>query len=150
VNPAVKYGTAIVLAHLLVNIVHGAAHRELHVELRPAAMLFVIGVILLCPLIAMVLLWVSQEPLGLALLALSMAASLIFGLTSILQLWAQELNKKLCQAQRILRQQPFPALAVDCRITTIPGADFCFGIGTDLKEAEVSLKHQEELRKASR
>ncbi len=80
VNPAVKYGTAIVLAHLLVNIVHGAAHRELHVELRPAAMLFVIGVILLCPLIAMVLLWVSQEPLGLALLALSMAASLIFGL----------------------------------------------------------------------
>ena len=55
VNPAVKYGTAIVLAHLLVNIVHGAAHRELHVELRPAAMLFVIGVILLCPLIAMVL-----------------------------------------------------------------------------------------------
>jgi GGDEF domain-containing protein len=62
----------------------------------------------------------------------------------------QDLNNKLSQAQRILRNQPFPALAVDGRITTIPGADFCFGIGTDLKEAEVSLKHQKELRKASR
>ena len=62
----------------------------------------------------------------------------------------QDLNNKLTKAQRILRQQPFPALAVDGRITTIPGADFCFGIGTDLKEAEVSLKHQKELRKNSR
>jgi GGDEF domain-containing protein len=63
----------------------------------------------------------------------------------------QDLNDKLSQAQRILRQEPFPVLAVDGgRITTIPGADFCFGIGTDLKEAEVSLKRQKELRKASR
>jgi GGDEF domain-containing protein len=62
----------------------------------------------------------------------------------------QELNNKLSQAQRILRQGPFPVLAMDGRITTIPGADFCFGIGTDLKEAEVSLKHQKELRKSSR
>ncbi len=77
---AVKYGTAIVLAHLAVNIIHGAAHHELHVELGPEATIFVIGVILLCPLIAMVLLWASQERLGLVLLALSMAASLIFGL----------------------------------------------------------------------
>jgi GGDEF domain-containing protein len=63
----------------------------------------------------------------------------------------QDLNDTLSQAQRILRQEPFPVLAVDGgRITTIPGADFCFGIGTDLKEAEVSLKRQKELRKASR
>ena len=63
----------------------------------------------------------------------------------------QDLNSKLSLAQRILRQEPFPVLAVDGgRITTLPGADFCFGIGTDLKEAEVSLKRQKELRKASR
>ncbi len=68
------------LAHLVVNIIHGATHRELHVELGPAAMLFVIGVILLCPLFAMVLLWASQRRLGLVLLILSMAASLVFGL----------------------------------------------------------------------
>jgi GGDEF domain-containing protein len=62
----------------------------------------------------------------------------------------QDLNNRLSKAQRILRQQPFPAVAVDGRITTIAGADFCFGIGIDLREAEVSLKHQKELWKASR
>jgi len=64
----------------MVNIIHGAAHRELAVALRPTAMLFVIGVILLCPLLAMVLLWASQKRLGLVILTLSMAASLVFGL----------------------------------------------------------------------
>jgi GGDEF domain-containing protein len=62
----------------------------------------------------------------------------------------QDLNNMLSQAQGILRQQPFAVLGVDSRIATIPGADFCFGIGTDLKEAEVSLKRQKELYKASR
>ncbi len=62
----------------------------------------------------------------------------------------QELNSKLSQAQHILRQQPFPVVAVDGRITTIPGADFCFGIGTNVQEAERSLKHQKELGKISR
>jgi len=80
VNRAVKYGTALVLVHLMVNIIHGAAHRELGVELGPAAMLFVIGAILLCPLYAMVLLWASQKRLGLVILTLSMAASLVFGI----------------------------------------------------------------------
>ncbi len=80
VNRAVKYGTAVVLAHLVVNIIHGAAHRELHVELGPAAMLFVVSVILLCPLIAIIRLWASKRRLGLVLLALSMVASLVFGL----------------------------------------------------------------------
>ncbi len=62
----------------------------------------------------------------------------------------QELNQKLSQAQRILRQQPFPVVSVQSRIAVIESADFCFGIGTDLKEAEVSLKRQKELQKASR
>jgi hypothetical protein len=80
VNRAISYGTAIVLVHVLVNIVHGVAHRELHIGLGPAAMLFVIGMIMLCPLLAMVLLWTSQRRLGLILLALSMAGSFLFGL----------------------------------------------------------------------
>jgi hypothetical protein len=62
----------------------------------------------------------------------------------------QDLNNKLSKAQCILRQQPFPVLAVDGRITMIRGADFCFGTGTDLREAEISLKHEKELRKDSR
>jgi len=78
--PAAKYGTSLVLAHLLVNIIHGAAHLKLHIELGPAAMLFVIVVIIVCPLLAMLLLWTSQQRFGLMLLAPSMGASLIFGM----------------------------------------------------------------------
>jgi len=61
----------------------------------------------------------------------------------------QELNLKLSQAQQLLRQQPFAVCGLDGRIATVDGADFCFGIGTNLDEAEVSLKHQKELQKAS-
>ena len=78
---AAIYGTSLVLVHLLVNIVHGFAHLKLHIELSPPAMLFVIGVIIVCPLVAAsLLLWTSQQRLGLILLALSMAASLHFGI----------------------------------------------------------------------
>ncbi|MGA7930656.1 MAG: diguanylate cyclase [Candidatus Sulfotelmatobacter sp.] len=62
----------------------------------------------------------------------------------------QELNQKLSQAQRILNGQPFAVVALDGRITTIAGGDFCFGIGTNLLEAEGSLKNQKELRKVPR
>jgi GGDEF domain-containing protein len=62
----------------------------------------------------------------------------------------QELAQKLSQAHRLLLKQPFVVCALDGRITTIPGADFCFGIGTTLEEAERSLKHQKELRKFAR
>lgn len=58
----------------------------------------------------------------------------------------QELNVKMTEARQLLRQQTFPVSGLDGRITTIEGADFCFGIGTTLKEAEISLKHQKELR----
>jgi hypothetical protein len=43
-------------------------------------MLFVIIVILLCPFLALALLWTSQKRLGLLLLTVSMAASAVFGL----------------------------------------------------------------------
>ncbi len=59
----------------------------------------------------------------------------------------KELNQKLSQAQRLLQGQPFAVCGMDGRITRVPGADFCFGIGTNLREAEQSLKHQKELRR---
>jgi hypothetical protein len=77
---AIKCGTAIVLVHLLVNIIHGTAHLKLRIWLRPGVLLFVIAIILICPLVAMVLLWASQPRFGFLLLALSMGSSLIFGL----------------------------------------------------------------------
>jgi GGDEF domain-containing protein len=59
----------------------------------------------------------------------------------------QDLNLKLTQAQQLLREEPFAVCGLDSRITTIEGADFCFGIGIDLNEAEASLKRQKELLK---
>jgi len=80
VNRSAKYATAIVVAHLLVNIVHGFAHRELRVGLAPRASIFVIVVVLISPLIATGLLWTAKKQLGLILLSLSMFGSLLFGL----------------------------------------------------------------------
>lgn len=62
----------------------------------------------------------------------------------------QELNQKLSCAQRLLRAEPFAVCGMDGRITSVPGADFCFGIGSNLEEAERSLKHQKELQKVER
>jgi hypothetical protein len=77
---AASWGTAIVLLHLLVNAVHVAAHLDLHIYLGRADTAFVLIVICLCPLVAMALLWTSWDRAGLLLLAVSMAASLLFGL----------------------------------------------------------------------
>jgi hypothetical protein len=74
------YGTAIVLVHLLVNVVHGLAHRELGIGLSPLGSAFVVVVILVLPLIAMALLWTIRRRVGLILLTLSMFGALLFGL----------------------------------------------------------------------
>ena len=73
------YGTAIVLVHVVVNIVQGLAHRELGIGLSPLGSAFVVVVILVLPLIAMALLWTMRR-VGLILLTLSMFGALLFGL----------------------------------------------------------------------
>ena len=79
-NRSAGYATAIIVAHLLLNIAHGLAHRELRVGLAPSASIFVIVVVLILPLVAMGLLWTTEKRLGLLLLSLSMFGSLLFGL----------------------------------------------------------------------
>ena len=79
-NRSAKFATAILVAHLLVNIAHGFAHHELRIGLTPLAAIFVIVVVLIFPLIATGLVWTAHERLGLILLSLSMCGSLLFGL----------------------------------------------------------------------
>ena len=79
VSRAASYATAIVVAHLLVDIAHGLAHRELRVGLAPLASIFVIVVVLILPLVAMALVWTAKKRLGLLLLSLSMFGSLLIG-----------------------------------------------------------------------
>jgi len=61
-----------------------------------------------------------------------------------------ELNEKLLKAEKIMKTSPFVVHSMSDKITPIDGTQFSFGIGTNLKEAETSLKHQKELRKLER
>src|SRR4051794_22497219 len=71
--------TIIVLAHLVVNLLHGRAHTELAVGLTAWQYFYVMTVILLAPLVALVLSWTRYSRAGLWLLFISMLGSLIFG-----------------------------------------------------------------------
>jgi hypothetical protein len=71
--------TIIVIAHLIVNLLHGRAHTELGVGLISWQQLYVVAVILLAPLIGLVLSWTRYNRAGLWLLFASMLGSLIFG-----------------------------------------------------------------------
>lgn len=68
-----------VIAHLIVNLLHGRAHTELGVGLTSWQQCYVIAVILLAPLIALLLSWTRYARAGLWLLLGSMLGSLIFG-----------------------------------------------------------------------
>jgi hypothetical protein len=68
-----------VLAHFVVNVVHGRAHGELGVGLSEWQTIYVITVILMAPLIAIPWLWTRYARVGLLMLVISMAGSLIFG-----------------------------------------------------------------------
>ena len=74
-----KLLTITVIAHLIVNLLHGRAHTELGVGLTSWQQFYVIAVILLAPLIALVLSWTRYARAGLWLLLASMLGSLIFG-----------------------------------------------------------------------
>src|SRR5262249_2488755 len=76
----VRLATAVVLFHLIVNMVHGTAHAKLNILLGPAGTLFVLIVILILPIVAAILPWTSRQRLGWILLSLSMTGALAFGL----------------------------------------------------------------------
>ena len=73
-----RWLTALVLVHLVVSIVHGAAHSAAHVPLSPAASLFVFGVIVAGPLVGLALAW-PAERIGSRVIATTMAGAFVFG-----------------------------------------------------------------------
>jgi hypothetical protein len=77
-NATWKWLAAMVLAHLVVSMVHGAAHVEAHVTQSRAASLFVFIVILAGPLIGLALTWPAAR-IGSWLIAATMTGSLVFG-----------------------------------------------------------------------
>ena len=71
--------TIAVLAHLVVNILHGQAHASLGVGLSNWQNVYVLTVIVLSPLVALALVFTRYARGGLWLLLLSMLGSFIFG-----------------------------------------------------------------------
>ena len=71
--------TFVVVAHLIVNVLHGNAHTKLGVGLENWQQLYVIVVILLAPLVALVLTWTRLARFGVWLVLVSMLGSLVFG-----------------------------------------------------------------------
>ena len=72
--------TIAVVAHLIVNVLHGQAHTRLGVGLSDWQQAYVLVVILAAPLVALGLSFTRYVRVGLWLLLLSMLGSLIFGL----------------------------------------------------------------------
>ena len=72
--------TAIVLLHLVVSFVHGAAHQGAAVSLTTAGNVFVWVVILAGPLIGLAWLWFVHARSGALIIAATMGGSLVFGL----------------------------------------------------------------------
>ena len=72
-------GTAVVLAHFAVVMLHGSAHTQLKVGLAPWQTAFVLIVIVVAPLLAAIIIWTRFSRFGFGLLSLAMAGALIFG-----------------------------------------------------------------------
>jgi hypothetical protein len=72
--------TVLVILHLLVVMVHGQAHQQLHIEPSTWQRVFTVTVILIGPVLAMALLWTRFRKIGYAVLLATMAGSLVFGL----------------------------------------------------------------------
>ena len=71
--------TITVIAHLIINLLHGRAHTALEVGLTSWQQVYVITVILLAPLVGLALSWTRYKRAGLWLLLVSMLGSLVFG-----------------------------------------------------------------------
>jgi hypothetical protein len=68
----------IVIAHLAISVLHGAAHAQAHVSMSRAANVFVFVIILAGPVIGLA--WtLRSRRIGAWLIGVTMAASLVFG-----------------------------------------------------------------------
>jgi hypothetical protein len=76
-----RWLTAVVLVHLVVSIVHGAAHASASVPQSLAASMFVFVVIVAGPLAGLAVTWWARR-IGAWLFAATMAASFVFGVVN--------------------------------------------------------------------
>ena len=71
--------TILVLVHFMAALWHGDAHTVLEINLSAVKTLFIYLVIVLAPLAGAILLWTRYYFVGIAVVTISMASSLAFG-----------------------------------------------------------------------
>ncbi|HEX8492108.1 MAG TPA: hypothetical protein VF658_04645 [Pyrinomonadaceae bacterium] len=76
---ATRLALAAIIAHVAILSFHSAAHLILGVQASTLQNIFIVAVIIIAPPLSGVLLWKNLSKPGAALLACSMAGSLIFG-----------------------------------------------------------------------
>jgi hypothetical protein len=113
-SPGSRWLTAAVLSHLAISFVHGAAHAG---PLSLAANLFVYIVILAGPIVGLVLTWLGWG-IGNWVIAITMAASLIFGVVNHFLLASPDHVAHVAQQWRTL----FAATAVLLALTEAVGS----------------------------
>ena len=105
-----------VLVHLSISLVHGAAHNGAHVDLMPAANLFVFVVILAGPLIGLLLSWRFGR-LGGIIVAVTLAGALVFGVANHFVLESPDHVMRVDERWRLL----FGTTAVLLAVTELLG-----------------------------
>jgi hypothetical protein len=75
----IGFAIGIVFVHFAINVAHGIAHQHLAIGLNAFQKIFVAAVIVVAPFYAAYLIWKSNLRAGGALLGLSMAGALAFG-----------------------------------------------------------------------
>jgi hypothetical protein len=114
---------AAVVVHLVISLVHGAAHAQAHVPLSRGGTLFVFIVILAGPLVGLALTW-PAERLGNWLIALTMAGSLASGVVNHFVLDSADHVAHVQPEWRVL----FAATAVLLALTELLGSGLAIGV----------------------
>ena len=117
---------AIVVAHLAISIVHGQAHAGAQVPLSRAANLFVFAVILAGPLIGVVLMLLTAA-VGSWVVAVTMTASLVFGVVNHFMLVSPDHVSHVDPAWRVM----FATTAVLLAVTEAAGSLFAFRVARE-------------------
>ena len=132
-SSAWKWLTAVVLSHLVISFVHGAAHAQAHVPLSLTANLFVYIVILAGPLVGLAIVLMpglKTRPtsalvrIGSWVIAVTMLGSLVFGLVNHFVLSSPDHVSHVDPQWRVL----FGTTAVLLAMTEALGSGLAFGL----------------------
>jgi hypothetical protein len=114
--------TVVVLVHLVVTVFHGWAHTGAVVPASTIATIYILGVIVLAPLVGVGLLWKFSVSSGAWILALSLAGAFVFGVVNHFMLESPDHVAHIAAEWRVI----FGATAVLLALTEALGSGLAF------------------------